>query len=157
MVALSATAATVRLVVVWWQQRRTVDDPLPAVAAVGATAAWLAVVPEQIEFGYQAPLGDQAGALVLIATLPLLVVAAVVSALRDHPGRFQGISHDVISWVLVTGAVLVMYAGGVVGVSLLLGGHRPVATLALTTAIIAVLADPVRRRIRDSAAEHSWP
>lgn len=156
LIALSATGATVRLVVVWWQQRTTVDDPLPAVAAVGSAAAWLAVVPEQLEFGYQAPLGNQAGALVLIATLPLLVVAAVVSALRDHPGRFQGISHDVISWVLVTGAVLVMYAGGVVGVSLLLGGHRPVATLALTTAIIAVLADPVRRRIRDSADRLVW-
>ncbi len=155
-VALSATAATVRLAVVWWEQHRTVDDPLPAVAAVGAAAAWLAVVPEQFEFGYQAPLGNEAGALVLIATLPLLVVAAVVSALRDRPGRFHGVSHDVISWVLVTGAVLVMYAGGVVGISLLLGGHRPVATLALPPAFIAIVADPVRRRIRVAADRLVW-
>jgi len=155
LVGLSATAATARLIVLWWEHRRA-DDPLPALAAVGAVAAWLAVVPELLEFGYQAPLGDEAGALVLIATLPLLVVAAVVNALRDRPGRFQGVSHDVISWVLVTGAVLVMYAGGVFGVSLLLGGHRSVATLAVTTAIVAIVADPVRRRINDSADRLVW-
>src|SRR4029079_18456343 len=51
-VALSASAATTGLMVLWWKHRM-VDDPLPVVAAIGAAAAWLAVVPELLEFGYQ--------------------------------------------------------------------------------------------------------
>jgi len=158
LVALSATAATIRLIVLWWKQRR-IDDPLPAVAAIGSAAAWLAVVPEMMEFGYQAPLGNSAGAMFTVATLPLLVVAAVVYALRERPGRFQGISHDVISWVLVSGAILVMYAGGAVGISFLLGllgKDPPFASLLLTTALIAIVIDPVRRRTRDAADRLVW-
>lgn len=161
LVALSATAATVRLIVLWWTHRM-IDDPLPAVAAIGAAAAWLAVVPEQFEIGYQAPLGNSAAALFTVATLPLLVVAAVVNALRERPGRFQGVSHDVISWVLVSGAILVMYAGGVVGLSFVLGPlglpgrDRSVFPLLATAAIIALVADPVRRRTRDAADRLVW-
>src|SRR3954454_2210786 len=157
-VGMSATAATIRLIVLWGRHR-IVDDPLPAVAAIGAAAAWLAVVPEEMQIGYQAPLGDQAAAVLTVATLPLLVVAAVVSALRERPGRFQGVSHDVISWVLVSGAILVMYAGGVVGVSYLLGAlgkESSITSLVATAAIIAIVADPVRRRISESADRLVW-
>jgi signal transduction histidine kinase len=156
LVALSATIATVRLIVLWWKRRAIVDDPLAPLVAAGALAAWLAVVPEQLEFGFQAPLGDAAGALVLLATVPLLVVAAIVNALRDRPGRFHGVAHDVISWLLLYGAILVVYTGVVGGVSLMLGGERAVASLFWTTAIVAILADPVRRRITTAADRLVW-
>ena len=49
LVGISATAATLRLVICWWR-RRGDPDPLPMWVAAGAVAAWLAVVPEQFEF-----------------------------------------------------------------------------------------------------------
>ena len=155
-IAVSATVATMRLIYLWWTRRAIEDDPLPALVAAGALAAWLAVVPKLVDFGFDPPGGDAAGALVLLATVPLLVVAAIVDALRDRPGRFHGVAHEVISWLLLSGAILVVYTGVVGGVGLLLGRERPVASLVLTTAIIAVLADPVRRRIKGAADRLVW-
>ena len=40
----------------------------------------------------------------LLATIPLLLVGVLVRALRDRPGRFQGIAHDVIGWLADHGA-----------------------------------------------------
>jgi signal transduction histidine kinase len=155
-IAVSATLATLRLIYVWWKSR-SVADPLPLLVAAGALAAWLAVVPEQVGFGIDPPGGDAAGALVLLATVPLLVVAAIVNALRDRPGRFHGVAHEVISWLLLYGAILITYTGIVGGASLALGGEQqPVASLVLATAIVALLADPVRRRITRAANRLVW-
>ena len=156
LVALSATIATIRLIVLAWKHRRVADDPLPVLVAAGALAAWLAVVPEKAEFGMDPRGGDSAGALVLMATVPLLVVAAIVNALRDRPGRFHGVAHDVISWLLLSGAILVVYTGFVGGIALMLDSGEPVASLMLTTGVIAIVADPVRRRIKHSADRLVW-
>jgi two-component system, NarL family, sensor kinase len=156
LIALSATLATLRAIYLWWTRRAIQDDPLPTLVAAGALAAWLAVVPKQVGFGVDLPGGDAAGALVLLATVPLLVVAAIVNALRDRPGRFHGVAHDVISWLLLYGAILVVYTGVVGGISVMLGGEPPVASLFVTTAIIAVLADPVRRRITRASDRLVW-
>lgn len=157
LIALSATVATLRLVFLWWKGRAISDDPLPLLVAGGALAAWLAVVPEQLEFlGIDPPGGDAAGALVLVATVPLLVVAAIVNALRDRPGRFHGVAHEVISWLLLSGATLVVYTVVVGGTAISIGGDPPIATLIVTTAIIAILADPLRRRIKGAADRLVW-
>ena len=75
--------------------------PTPTANRPGALAAWLAVVPSSSTSCRPARAGDAAGALVLLATVPLLVVAAIVYALRDRPGRFHGVAHDVIGWLLL--------------------------------------------------------
>jgi two-component system NarL family sensor kinase len=156
LVSLSATVATARLLVAWWRRRGDADDPLPPWVAAGALVAWLAVVPENIEVGFDAPLGDEAGSLLLLATIPLLVVAAIVNALRDRPGRFHGVAHEVISWLLLSGAILVVYVGVVGGVAVLLRREQTIASLLGATAIVAILADPVRRRIRHAADRLVW-
>lgn len=156
LIAVSATLATLRLIYLWWTGRGTKDDPLPPLIAAGSLAAWLAVVPKLVDFPVDLRAGDAAGALVLLATVPLLVVAAIVYALRDRPGRFHGVAHDVISWLLLYGAILVFYTGVVGGVSLALGGEQAFATLLVTTAIVAVLADPLRRRIKGAADRLVW-
>jgi signal transduction histidine kinase len=156
LIAVSATLATLRLLYVWWKRRAIADDPLPLLVAAGALTAWLAVVPKLVDFGVAPPGGNAAGSLVLLATVPTLVVAAIVNALRDRPGRFHGVAHDVISWLLLYGAILVCYTAVVGGVSLALGGEQAVATLLVTTAIIAVLVDPLRRRIKGAADRLVW-
>jgi signal transduction histidine kinase len=155
-VALSATAATARLLIAWWQRRNDRDDPLPLWVAAGALAAWLAVVPEQFEVGAQVPLGDEGGALVLLATIPLLVVAAIVGALRERPGRFHGIAHEVIGWLVMYGAIVVVYTAIVAGFGNLLGGDGPVWLLVGATGLIALIIDPVRQWIRRIVDRLVW-
>jgi signal transduction histidine kinase len=156
LVALSATAATARLLIAWWHRRHDADDPLPLWIAAGALAAWLAVVPELFEVGPQVPLGDEAGALMLLATVPLLVVAAIVDALRERPGRFHGIAHEVIGWLVMYGAIVVVYTGIVVGFGRLLGGDGPVWLLVGATGLIALIIEPVRRWIRRTVDRLVW-
>jgi hypothetical protein len=142
LVAFSATAATARLLVVWWWRRVDSDDPLPGWLAAGAVAAWLAVVPEAIEFGIQVPLGDVAGSLMLLATIPLLVAGAIVDVLRRRPGRFHGVAHEVIGWFVLAGAIVVVYTGIVAGFGLLVGRNGPFWLLVAATGMVALIAEP---------------
>lgn len=151
LVAASATAATLRLVWLWWRQRSTSDDLLPGWVAAGAVTAWIAVVPRSLGIlGSDRLSPDVAGPLLLMATFPLLIVGAVVSAMREQPSRYHGVSHLVIGWLVLCGAIVVVYTGVVAGLGELVGGSGPTWLLAATTGIIAVTVEPARRRIRSA-------
>ena len=157
LLAASTTAATVRLVVVWRADARHDDDPLPGWLAVGAVVAWLAVVPER--FGiweWSFPGTDVVGPMLLLATLPVLVVAVLVRALRDRPGRFHGVAHEVIGWLAFSCAIIIVYTGVVAGLGRLVGGNGPTWLLVATTGVIAVFAEPARRRIRGAVDRLVW-
>ena len=156
LVAASATAATVRLVGTWWRGRTLSDDPLPGWLAAGAFVAWLAVVPDAFVLGWRYPGGDVAGSLLLLASVPVLVVGAIVSALRERPGRFHGVAHDVIGWLVLSGAIVVVYTGAVAGLGRLVGGGGPTWMLVAATGVIAISVDPARRRIRGTVDRLVW-
>ena len=88
LVGVSATAATIAIwSCCWWRRRGDPTTRCRCGSPPERVAAWLAVVPEQIDIGPQAPLGDEAGALLLLATVPLLVVGVrSCNALRERPG-----------------------------------------------------------------------
>jgi signal transduction histidine kinase len=156
LLALSATAATGRLLVVWWWRRVDSEDPLAGWLAAGAAAAWLAVVPEWLEFGPEVPEGDTAGSLMLMATVPLLVVGAIVDAIRRRPGRFHGVAHEVIGWLVFAGAIVVVYTGVVAGFGVIIGQRGPTWLVVAATGVLALIAEPARRRIRDAADRLVW-
>jgi len=157
LLAVSATAATVRLIALWRARSRFDDDPLPGWLAVGAIAAWLAVVPERFGiWGWRFAGGDVVGPLLLLATLPVLIVAVLVRALRDRPGRFHGVAHEVIGWLAFSCAIIIMYTLVVAGLGRLVGGNGPTWLLVAATGIIAVFAEPARRRIRNAVDRLVW-
>ncbi len=157
LLAGSATAATVRLVVLWRVGARHDDDPLQGWLAVGAVAAWLAVVPDRFGiWGWTFPGVDVLGPMLLLATLPVLTVAVLVRALRDRPGRFHGVAHDVIGWLAFSCAIIIVYTGVVAGLGRLVGGDGPTWLLVATTGVIAVFAEPARRRIRYAVDRLVW-
>lgn len=157
LVAASATAATAMLIAAWWTGRHASDDPLAGWLAAGATVMWLAVVPEQLNISsVEFEAGDVVGPLLLLATLPLLVVGVLVRAMRERPGRFQGLAHDVIGWLVLSIAIVAVYTVGVVGLGQLIGGNGPMWMLVATTCVIAVSVEPARRHIRGSVDRLVW-
>jgi signal transduction histidine kinase len=156
LIAASASIATARLAMGWWRRRRTDDDPLPGWLAAGALVSWLAVVPAELDLGWEPAGADVAGPLLLIATVPLLVAGAVVSALRARRGRFHGVAHEVIGWLVLCGAILVIYTGVVAGLGGMVGGDGPTWLLVATTGLIAVAVEPARRRIRSIVDRLVW-
>jgi signal transduction histidine kinase len=157
LLAISATGAMARLVVLWRANARHEDDPLAGWLAIGAVVAWLAFVPER--FGiweWRFPGRDVVGPLLLLATLPVLIVAALVRALRERPGRFHGVAHDVIGWLAFSCAIIIVYTGVVAGLGRLVGGDGPTWLLVATTGVIAVFAEPARRRIRGAVDRLVW-
>ncbi len=155
LIAVSATVATARLGRGWWRSRSG-DDPLPGWVAAGALAAWLAVVPLLLGPGRDVTGADVAGPLLLMATVPLLVVGALVSALRERPGRFHGVAHSVIGWLVLWGAIVVVYTGVVAGLGEFVGGDGPTWLLVATTGVIAVAVEPARRRVRGLVDRLVW-
>jgi two-component system NarL family sensor kinase len=160
LVAASATTATVMLLVRWWQTRGGAD-PLQGWLAAGAVVAWLAVVPDRVGVdGWGLPASDVLGPLLLVATIPLLVVGVLVRAMRDRPGRFQGVAHDVIGWLVLSAAIIVVYTAVVVGLGRLLGGEQTTRqttwVLIATTCAVAISVDPARRHIRGTVDRLVW-
>jgi len=160
LVAASATVATVMLVVRWWTTRGGAD-PLQGWLAAGAVVAWLAIVPDRVGVdGWGLPASDVLGPLLLVATIPLLIVGVLVRAMRDRPGRFQGLAHDVIGWLVLSAAIIVVYTAVVVGLGHLLGGEQTTRqttwVLIATTCAIAISVEPARRRVRSTVDRLVW-
>ena len=123
----------------------------------GSVVAWLAVVPERINIdGWGFRGSDVVGPLLLIATLPLLIVGVIVRAMRERAGRFQGVAHDVIGWLVLSAAIIAVYTGVVAGLGRFLGGNGSTWLLIATTGIIAIFVEPARHRVRGTVDRLVW-
>ena len=88
--------------------------------------------------------------------LPVLTVGVLVRALRERPGRFHGVAHDVIGWLAYSCAIIIVYTGVVAGLGRLVGGSGPTWLLVATTGVIAVFAEPARQRVRAAVDRLVW-
>lgn len=148
LVTVSATAGTV-LLAVRWRRDRVRGDPLPGWILAGAVLAWLAVVPHGLDLAdWHMPGEDVVWALLLAATVTLLVAGVVIQALREVPTRFHGVSHRVVEWTILSAGIVVLYAGVVAGLGRLVGGSGPTWLLVAATGAIAVGLEPVRHGLR---------
>jgi two-component system NarL family sensor kinase len=154
--SISATAAVARLVVRWWRLRATARDPLYGWIVAGALVAWLAIVPGWLDVIPTFPHDGLIGPALLIATLPLLVVGVVASDLRERRGRFHGVAHEVIAWVVLSGGILLLYTGVVAGLGRFVGGTGRTWLLVITTCVVAISVEPVRRRIQATVDHLVW-
>ena len=87
-------------------------------------------------------------ALLLLATVPLLVAGAMVEALRRSSSGLEQTSHRVLEWVLLAAGIAVVYTGLVGGLGSLFGKNGPTWFLVATTGAIALIAEPARHRIQ---------
>jgi hypothetical protein len=149
LIALVATAGLTRLGRHWLSVRRAAADPLDGWLFAGATAAWLAVVSASIDFIDWGLAGhDVVSALLLLATVPLLVAGAMVEALRRSSAGLEQTSHRVLEWAVLAAGIGVVYTGLVGGLGSLFGKNGPTWFLVATTGAIALIAEPARHRIQ---------
>jgi two-component system NarL family sensor kinase len=142
-VAAAASAGVAGLAVAWWRgRRRHPGDPLPAWLLAGAVVAWLAVVPDFLDGS------DVVTALLVLATVPLLVGGAVIDAIRDSSSSFLGMSHPVLEWAVLAAGIVGLYTGLVGGLGVLIGGSGPTWLLVGATGAIALALEPARRWVR---------
>ena len=128
---------------------RAVSDPLPGWLLAGAVVAWLAVVPEAV--GWSVADHDVVWAVLLIATVPLLVVGALIDELRRTPSDAEQLSHRSLEWALLAAGIVAVYTVLVAGLGRLVGGSGPTWLLVAATGAIALAIEPARRRIRHLA------
>jgi signal transduction histidine kinase len=148
-VAVSATAAVGALLAAWWPVRKGTDDPLPAWLAAGAIAAWLGVVPGRVApEGWALGDSDVLPAILVAATVPLLVGGAIVAAIRDRSSSVVGLSRRTLEWAVLASGIVLVYTGVVVGLGTLLGGSGPTWLLVAVTGALAVALEPIRQRVR---------
>jgi signal transduction histidine kinase len=121
---------------------RPTGDPLPAWLLAGAVVAWLAVVPDFLDGS------EVVTALLVLATVPLLVGGAVIDAIRDSSSSFLGMSHRVLEWAVLAAGIVGLYTGLVGGLGLLIGGSGPTWLLVAATGAIALALEPARRWVR---------
>jgi signal transduction histidine kinase len=149
LVAIVSTVGTVLLGCHWWTRRRTAGDPLVGWLFTGAVAGWLAFVPASINYiDWRLPGRDVVSALLLLATVPLLVAGAAVEALRRSSSGFEQTSHRVLEWVVLAAGIAVVYTGLVAGLGSLVGKNGPTWFLVATTGAIALIAEPARRHVQ---------
>jgi two-component system, NarL family, sensor kinase len=137
--------------VLGWQlhHRPGAGDPLPAWLLAGCVAAWLAVVPDSVDVvDWRLPGRHVVSALLLLATVPLLVAGVVIEVIRRSPTRLARISHPVVEWLMLTAGIIIVYTGLVAGLGRMVGGSGPTWFLVAATGAIAILLEPARRRIR---------
>ena len=133
----------------WWRQRRTTNDPLAGWLFAGAVVAWLAVVPDGLDLVDWSFAGrDVVWALLLLATVPLLVVGALIYELRRGPSGAERLSHRGLEWTLFAVGIILIYTVAVAGLGRLVGGSGPTWLLVAATGAIALAIEPARLRIR---------
>ena len=133
----------------WWHQRRATSDPLAGWLFAGAVIAWLAVVPDGLGVIDWSLAGrDVVWALLLIATVPLLVVGALIDELRRAPSDAEQLSHRSLEWALLAAGIVAIYTVAVAGLGRLVGGSGPTWLLVAATGAIALAIEPARQRIR---------
>jgi len=148
-VGVVATLALVLLAVWCLSRRRLTDDLLPCWLLSGAGIAWLAVVPPTVGvIGRDLPAPDVVQPLLLLATVPLLAFGVLIELARAAPTALDRVSHRFLEWVLLASGITVLYTGLVAGLGRLVGGSGPTWLLVGATGLIAVLAEPARRRVR---------
>jgi signal transduction histidine kinase len=133
----------------WWHRPHAVSDALPGWLLAGAVVAWLAVVPEAV--GWSVADHDVVWAVLLIATVPLLVVGALIDELRRTPSDAEQLSHRSLEWALLAAGIVAVYTVLVAGLGRLVGGSGPTWLLVAATGAIALAIEPARRRIRHLA------
>ncbi len=157
LVAASAVAAAAMLVLTWWRGAGGERDRVAGWLAVGAVVACAAVVPERLGADVAGLPGSRvATALLLVAAIPLLVAGVVVQARRDEPVTMHGLAHDVIGWLVLSAAIVAVYAVAVAGVGRAIGGDGPTWLLVLTSVAVALSIEPARRRVRTTVDRHFW-
>ncbi len=133
----------------WWRTRGAAGDPLAAWLLAGAVVAWLAVVPEGLDVADWSLAGrDVVWPVLLIATVPLLVVGALIAELRRVPSDAEQLSHRSLEWALFAAGIVVIYTVVVAGLGRLVGGSGPTWLLVAATGAIALAIEPARRQIR---------
>jgi hypothetical protein len=133
----------------WWHQRRATSDPLAGWLFAGAVVAWLAVVPDGLGVIDWSLAGrDVVWAVLLIATVPLLVVGALIDELRRAPSDAEQLSHRSLEWALLAAGIVAIYTVVVAGLGRLVGGSGPTWLLVAATGAIALAIEPARQRIR---------
>jgi two-component system NarL family sensor kinase len=149
-VALMGLTAVTLLAVRWRLRRRHGDDPLPAWLLAGGVVAVLGVVPPTFEgVIHRLPAPDVVAPLLLIATVPLLVVGALIEIVRLAPSGLERASHQFLEWVLLATGIVVIYTVLVAGLGRMVGGSGPTWLLVAATGAIALLVEPARQRIRE--------
>ena len=149
-VALVALTAVVLLAVRWRMRRRSGDDPLPAWLLAGGVVAVLGVLPSLFDGPAEwltAP--NVVAPMLLIATVPLLVVGALIEIVRLAPSGLERASHQFLEWVLLAAGIVVIYTGLVAGLGRMVGGSGPTWLLVAATGVIALLVEPARQHIRE--------
>src|SRR5262245_77706 len=133
----------------WWRGRGVAGDPLAGWLLTGAVVAWLAVVPSGLDLVDWSLAGhDVVWAVLLIATVPLLVVGALIGELRRVPSDAAQLPRRGLEWALFTAGIVVIYTVVVAGLGRLVGGSGPTWLLVAATGAIALAIEPARRRIR---------
>ena len=115
----------------------------------GGVAAVLAVVPPTTAvIGDHLPAPDVVAPVLLIATVPLIVVGALIEVVRLAPSGWERASHRFLEWVLLAAGIVAIYTGLVAGLGRLVGGSGPTWFLVAATGAIALLVEPGRQRVR---------
>ncbi len=88
--------------------------------------------------------------LISVVTLPLMALAIALAILRYRLYDIDRIVSRTVSWTLVTGLLVAVFAGGVLGLQALLTGVTQGETLAVAAAtlVASALFQPVRRWVQ---------
>jgi two-component system, NarL family, sensor kinase len=134
-----------------WRPADRRRDPLRWWFALGVAASVVGAFPAVIPV-HDLPGADVVGPLLLVATIPLIVVAAVVATVRDESVDLA--SHRFLVWVVLLAGVGFVYTAVVAGFGELLGTDGPAWLLVAATGLIALLLEPARRAA-DRLVDHA--
>jgi signal transduction histidine kinase len=125
------------------------DDPLPAWLFAGAVVVWLAVIPMSWDLiADHLPAPAVIPPLLLLASVPLLVIGALIEIVRAEPGVYEDTAHHFLEWALLAASIVVLYTGAVAGLGRLVGGSGPTWFLVAATGVIALVAEPLRHKVQ---------